>query len=272
MDRDRQFEIQYLISLIIAVVGSLSAEELSVYVPTGLAQLFLLLVFIHLVAFNVVYTVRRATGFELSEIDVLAQGTRWTLYGITGLFFYLLTSVLFTWLLLEVLPFSVGDIVFRISLPMLTYSIDLSHRILFGYVGPLFVIGVMSVLGWRKFMASLLKAKAVDISVVPVELSVFHNFESTRPLHINIENNNPEEISFETRIEFPDEIDWKYRGTREGSGTLSEETAVPASGHEPYDIELQYQGTERKTREVDVTITMDGDTYSETVTLTLEEH
>lgn len=272
MERDPQFEIQYLISLIIAVIGSLSVEKLSLYVPTALAQLFLLMVFIHLVAFNLVYTVRRATEFELSEIDVVAQHTRWTLYGITGLFFYLLMSVVFMWLLIEILSHQADGVVFQTRLWVLTNTIDLSYGILFGSIAPAFIIALMGVLSWRKFMSSLLQAKAVDISVVPVELSVFHDFDSTRPLHVNIENNNPEEITFETKIEFPGEVNWKYRGTRTGSGTLSEETTVPASGHEPYDIELRYQGTERKTREVDLTITMDGDTYSETVALTLEEH
>ena len=271
MERDRQFEIQYLISLIIAVIGSLSSEKISVYVPTPLALLLLLLVFIHLVAFNVVYTVRRATEFELSEIDMLAQRTRWSLYGITGLFSYLLLSVLFTWSLIEVLPLSVDRVLFQIPAPLLTTPMVLSNGILFGYIAPALIIALMGVLSWKKFMSSLLQAKSVDISIVPLELSVFHDFDSTRPLHVNIENNNPEEITFETKIEFPAEVDWKYRGTRTGSGTLSEETAVPASGHEPYDIELRYQGTERKTREVDVIINMDGDTYSETVALTLEE-
>lgn len=271
MDRDPKFEIQYLISLIIAVLGSLSSSGISRYVPKPSAHLFLLLVFVHIVAFNVVYTLRRATAFELSEVDVLERGTRWTLYGITGLFIYLIVSILSQWLLIELLPFTRNGVVHSWPIPMLPHTIDLSYGILFGYAVPGFIVILMGGLSWYRFMPSLRQAQAVDISIVPEKLSVFHDFDSTRPLHVDIENNNPDEITFTTVIEFPDEIDWRYRETETGSGTLSEESTVPPSGHEPYDIELQYQGQERKTREVSVIIIMDGDTFSESVELTLEE-
>ncbi|WP_336337342.1 hypothetical protein [Haloarcula brevis] len=272
MDRDQKFEIQYLISLIVAVLGSLGARSIAQYVMNPIAHLFLLIVFIHIVAFNAVYTLRRATDFQLSEVDQLEKATRWTLYGISGLFLYLLMSILSMWLLIELLPFSVDGYLIVLSTSSLPFPIDLSNGILFGYLVPGSIVVLMGGLSWNKFMPALLQAQSIDISVVPEELSVFHDFDSTRPLHVNIENNNTEEISFNTVIEFPDEVDWKYRGTQEGSGTLSEETMVPGSGHEPYDIKLRYQGQERKTREVTVTIIMNGDTFSESVELTLEEY
>lgn len=272
MDRDPKFEIQYLISLIVAVLGSLGAERITQYVMDPIAHLFLLFVFIHIVAFNAVYTLRRATEFQLSEVDDLEKATRWTLYGISCLFFYLLVSILSVWTLIEVSPLSVDGYLIMLPALPLPVTIDLSNGILFGYIIPGSVVVLMGGLSWNKFMPSLLQAQSIDISIVPEELSVFHDFDSTRPLHVNIENNNSEEISFTTVIEFPEEVDWEYRGTQEGSGTLSEETIVPGSGHEPYDINLRYQGHERKTREVTVTIIMNGDTYSESVELTLEEY
>jgi hypothetical protein len=270
-ERDQRFEIQYLISLIIAVLGSLSSETIAKYAPNKSAYLFLFIVFTHIVVFNIVYTLRRATDFEIEKITQLDQATRWTLYSITAVFAYFLLGILFSWILVDLLPYQPDD-VFIDTVPMILFPINLTYRILFAYTVPGIIILVMVLLGWRSIMPSLRQAQAVEITVVPDELSVLHDFDSTRPLHINIANNSDEEIIISTAIDFPDEVEWRYRGTETGRGTLSEESAIPSSGHEPYDIELRYQDQERMTREVTVDISMDGDTFSENLDIILEEY
>jgi len=264
MDRDPKFEIQFLLSLIIAVLGSLGAESVSQYVPKPTAHFLLLLIFIHIVVFNVVYTLRHATDFELSEVTTLDTGNRLTLYGITGLFFYLLVSVASKWALMEILSVSGSEKVPYLGLP--------TYRAFFEYVVPGLVVVTMGGLGWWRIMPSLRQARDIEISVVPKEIDVYHDFDATRPLHVNIENKSSEPVEFTTIIQFPEEVDWRHRETTTGSGVFSDETEVPASGgHEPYNIELRYQGIERKTDKVDIIIVKGEDTYSDHVVLTLEE-
>lgn len=265
-DRDPKFEIQYLLSLIVAVLGSLSSRSISQYVPEPTAYILLFLIFTHIVVFNLVYTLRRATEFELSEVNTLETGTHWTLYGITGLFSYLLTSVAFQWGRTTLSIRLTG----RISTQLFG---SISHRILFEYVAPMLVVLVMGGISWRKITPSIRQARDIEISVVPDEIHVFHTFDSTRPLHVNIENKSDSEISFTTIIELPEEIEWRYRETTTGEGTFTDDANIPPSGgHEPYNIELRYQGEERMTKEVDIVILMGDDTYRDSVVLTLEEY
>lgn len=265
MDRDPKFEIQYLLSVIIAVLGSLGSNSISQYVSKPTALLLLALIFLHIVVFNLVYTLRRATEFELSEVSALDTGNRLTLYAITGLFFYLLVSVVSVWILLEILPVEESE-----RMPHISWF---TYRTFFEYIVPGLVVAAMGGLGWRRIVPSLRQARDIEISVVPKEIEVFHDFDSTRPLHVNIQNKSSEAIEFTTIIQFPEEVEWRYRETTTGSGVFNDETEVPASGgHEPYNIELRYQGVERKTNEVDIIIVKGDDTYHDNVILTLEEY
>lgn len=265
MDRDPKFEIQYLISVIIAVLGSLNADGINQYVPNPTAYLLLLAILIHIVVFNIVYTLRRATEFNLSEVNTLERGNRWTLYGITGLFFYLLIAVVSQWVLIEMVAVDPMD-----PIPVLNM---MTYGTLFSYIAPAIVALIMGGIGWYRIIPSVRVARDIEISVVPDQIDVFHDFEDTRPLHVNIENQSPEEIEFLTIIRFPDEVEWRYRETSTGSGTFTDETSVPASGgHEPYNIELRYQGQDRKTEKVDIIIAKGEDTYTDSVLLGLEEY
>ena len=210
------------------------------------------------------YTLRRATEFELAEVDALETGNRWTLYAITGLFCYLLVSVISLWLLIEILPYSGSQTFFRANF--------VTHRTIFGYVVPLVVVVAMGLIGWRKIVPSIRQARDIEVSIVPKEIDVFHEFDSTRPLHVNIENETSDEIEFTTIIRFPEDVEWRYRGTNQGQGTFTDEITVPPQGHEPLNIELRYQGTERKSAEVNVLIAKGADTYTDNMLLTLEEY
>lgn len=263
MDREPQFEIQYLLSLIIAVLGSLNVDSISKYVPEPTSHLLLLLIFGHIVLFNIVYTLRRATKFELSEVNALDLANQWTLYAITGLFFYLVVSVVSFWFLHNVLPYSETE--------MLPFIGSVTYGTFFGYAVPVIVVVIMGGIGWWRIMPSLRQARDIDVSIVPKEISVFHDFDSTRPLHVNIENETSNEIEFTTIIQFPDEVEWRYREINRGSGTFTDDVSVPSNGHEPYNLELRYQGMERKTIEADIIIAKGDDTFTDNIMLTLEE-
>jgi hypothetical protein len=263
MDRDPQFEIQYLLSLIIAVLGLLEVDSISQYVPIPTAHLLLLMIFSHISIFNIVYTLKRATKFELAEINTIDSVNRITLYGVTVLFCYLIVSVISVWTLYEALPFSESQ-----ADPIVGFF---TYGTFFAYAAPAILIVMMSGAGWRKIMPSLRQARDIEVSIVPEQISVFHEFDSTRPLHVNIENETSNNIDFTTIVKFPDDVEWRHREVEQGSGTFTDDVSVPSGGHEPYNLELRYQGTERKTAEVDVIIIKDEDTFTDQVILTLEE-
>jgi len=133
-------------------------------------------------------------------------------------------------------------------------------------------VGTIGILGYIKIMPSFKQAKDIEITVIPEEVEVFNDFSDTRPLHINIENKSGDEIEFQTTVDFPDEVDWRYRDRHEGSGTFEATSSVPGEGgHEPYNIELRYRETERKMVEVAVTVEKGDDIYTENIILVLEE-
>ena len=261
MERDSQFEIQFLISLIVAVLGSISADAISQYISGFAAHLLLFLIFTHIVLFIVEYTVRNAGEFELEESIRLGKITELTLILITFFFTYLLAATLSVWALIEIIPLAPADSVPKVRI--------ITYRMVFGVFIPFIAVGAMGVHLWRKIWPSVQDARDIDIAIVPKDISVFHTFESTRPLHLNIDNETGEEINFHTEIEFPNQVEWKH-GYSEGAGRFKDESVVPGDGHEPYDFELRYQGEDRRTEEVEIVIRKDGDIYRDDIVLTLE--
>jgi hypothetical protein len=94
MERDRRFEIQYLISIVAVVLSSFTINNISESFDNRIAYLLLLMIAIHVCIFNISYMYRDVSGFEISAVERITEVSRATLLIITATFLFLLFHII----------------------------------------------------------------------------------------------------------------------------------------------------------------------------------
>lgn len=255
IDRDPKFEIQYLISLVIAIVGSATAPVIRDTVNPVVASILIIIIMIHILVYTVGYTLKNASGFQLDLVDSLNDVSQWTLGLVSFLFLYYIGTIVtqFLWNIF-IQPYLGAFIL----LP--TFSIAESTTIsvvmntntpleeLFVYGIPLILLAALSFYVVSPLIEKVRTLRNVEITLYPDDTRVYNNFRDGDKVRIKIDNNTGEDQSFNIKFTLPDGVMYKNSRTDEtGEGPIIDDEDVSHNENYLEFFDLKYIGEERET-------------------------
>lgn len=251
MARDHQFEIQYLISLTIAVLAIITIEGIRQYLDVWLGYLLLFTISIHFVLFNIYYTFGEAVEIELDAVNWLQRESRWTWGLITGLFLFLILHTVFGNLLVN---FTECSMTVNNRLPNSLVTVNcVNAKILIAYALPLLIVGAMGVHFGRKIWSPFRTLRDVNIKIAPSHLKIFSTAKDTEPLFIKVENEGSKKFDYEINVSLPEGVNTEYNGSSI-SEKLTSESVIEPGRQDRFDLPLEYSGREMRSDLIEVEI------------------
>lgn len=263
IQEDPKFEIQYLISLIVLLIGAATTDYIKEFTSIHLVFLLLIIIIIHILLFNVSYTIQNVTPFQLSEGSTLYNYSRHTLVLVTLLFLLFIMNIIST-VAYSTIPAGTDEIATFLAFLMTQITSD-TLRILFIYVAPTLITVVIGLAG-RSVLSTIDTARDIEIIVTPRELDIYSNFEDSKPLSVNIINHSEGEVSLQVKMASPESVELKQAGQRDAeSGDFSESIHIPPKRQKRYDLQFRYMGDDKVARKLPIEVTYEGSTRTEEV-------
>ena len=216
IDRDPKFEIQYLISLVIAIVGSATAPVIQNLIDPTIASVLILIIMLHILIYTVAYTLKNASSFQLELVTKLNDASQWTL-GIVSLLFLFYVGTIVTQFLWNI--FIQPHLGALILFPFLTLTefgtifvltlANIPTEGLFVYGIPLVII-----IGLIFYIVSPLIEKVrtlrnIEITLYPDDTRVYNNFRDGNEIRVKIDNNTGENERFDIEFTVPEQVKYK---------------------------------------------------------------
>jgi len=116
-------------------------------------------------------------------------------------------------------------------------------------------------------LGAVIERKDIEIGIVPSEIRIQSEWESTNPLAISIKNESGRDLDVKISVSIPGDVEWRLSGEeQERSGNFSEVIEVESPGMRTLDIELRNTGETRRTRKLTVQVNYDNVELKEPVT------
>lgn len=250
MERDNQFEVQFLLSLMIVVLGVLASQQLSEFASIVVGGSFLLISSVHLLLISVHYSFNQVSKFEGSTIRGINRWSRRTLRLTTLAFLYMVFHILF----------SASNLT---SIPAINWGPSVEQTIIaFGvpFLPVVLIYGAFR----RKIRDTLRVSEDLSFTIVPEWLKVYHNPEETKPLRITVENSGEQTYDLDFEMTVPDPLLVKYDHEWQ-SGVIEESFELGPRSRKPLDFELKHESTTRKTILLKAQFTHGSDIHNETI-------
>ena len=265
MERDQRFEIQYLLSLIVAVLGAMTADSISRYIDMWVGYGLLILIFVYIVVFNLSYTLESATGFNVSAIEWLSDRSRWLLVVVTAAFLFFVIHM-------------VGLVVFQ-AFPQCQSTVEMlgkplfrascgSGKIFIAYGVPFLVVVAIAIGVGRKMAPPITLFREISFYVVPDSVRVFPRYDDGQPLLIRVVNDSDETESVEIHFQLPEDVVAEHNWQEEAE-SFTEEAEIDPGDQEKIHLKLKYQGRERRTDVLGVNLIHDKGTQEKEAQLLL---
>lgn len=234
MDRNYEFEMEYLIGLAATIFGASSIQSLSQYVVGEISLLLIIVIISHVVLLTGVYSFRRATNIDVDITYRIEQMSNWTLW---------LSTITF-------LAFLIG---FITNLLVPTWFVDLISNLTSGiinlsnkHIG--LVVGIISIFVmvgafYRRYLPAIRASRNIDISFAPSEVRVGDTYSRSKPIRVTITNYSNYDLIFSIELNFPCEISWKFSGSEaesEISGEFQDDFSLGQSEVKAYNLEVKY--------------------------------
>lgn len=252
MERNREFEVDYLIGLILVILGLVTAPILKSYLSTRAVAILLVIISIHLVLLTLVYTFRRGTSIEIKQVERIYSTTRFTLFGI---------SIGLSILIFMVLNSAILDLVdnwAKYSSALITHVEGSGLKIMITAVLPVAIVSILTISLGIPVLAAVIEREDIEIGIVPSELRIQSDWKATNPLAISIKNETDRELQAEVKISLPDGVEWRISGEeRARTEDISKVIEVQSPGLSALDIEFRNTGGTRRTRELTVRVNYD---------------
>lgn len=251
MGRDEQFEIQYLISLIIAVMGAISVNGIRYSIDIPVAHLFLVVAFLHLIMFNISYTIEKATEFETRAADSFRDLQDLTLIVVTAGFLFLVVHMIGMVAISTFTECSATGNIFLITTDNI-YGC-LGTKIVIAYAFPILLIGMI---GWGaapSILTTISLFNNIEFSVAPHNLRIYYQYDETEPVLIKVENHTGKEQEFNLSVDLPDGVIAK-EGNQEAKEIFSKTLVIPPDRQKLTNLHMRYVKGERRRAEIDVSI------------------
>jgi len=197
MERDRRFEVQYLLSVMIVVSGIAASRNFSRYLTGVVAGGFLLLIAIHLTLLSVRYSFSQITDVVDVDVERLSAITPWTLVLITLGFVYVSTHVVVHAILLT----GAATRVFRrvCENPSVVRSIII-------HLFPMLPMGLLGVPAIQKIRSSLRVSRDLSLHVVPDTVQVYPEADQTEEILVDVEKDTDREYELTLDIDLPKQV------------------------------------------------------------------
>lgn len=249
MERDYQFEVQYLLTVTIAATGALASQYLRSIFDARLGFILLLAIFAHIVIINHLYVVQRVTDVRIPVEESLDVYSQYTLFAVTLMIPLLTLHALFT-PIAEYISNIYGHS--PMFLTVIVEDISLSPVIiLISYVVPLLLTVGLTHRFTKSIFGGLRVFSDINFVVAPTKFKIYSQFEHTEPLFIKIENNGDDAVEFDLDIRFPGGVVWKDNNGEKRSN-YQKKVNLPPDYSDRINLELRYDGRERKTSLIEI--------------------
>lgn len=192
MSRDEQFEVQYLLSLMVVVLG-LTTSNMDNLLSQAVGVVFLFISPVHLLFLTSYYSLERGAKFELSVATKIRRYSRKTLQLTTIGFLYLLTHAI-SYALLRRYATPIGDLSVTTVQTIITFALPL---LLVSGMSGVFLFKV-----WKPYRAS----RDISLNIVPDNIRLYPEFDESEPVLIEILNEGSKTYDLTFSIEMPETI------------------------------------------------------------------
>jgi hypothetical protein len=226
-DRDNQFEVQYVLSLLIVSIGVLRIDSVR---RQSLDLALIGLVFtgaFHLVVSNLTYVYESVARYESPLATTLSEWSRWTI---------ILVTVVFVWAFLHGVLTPVAEL-----LPKSSLFGGFRWREVISLGVPTTVVVAMGAQLKKWLRNTLGFSRDISIRTSPDTLHVYDDFDETEPVLVEIENDGETGYEFDVQITPPPGTYLKIGDkTEDEKFTSTEEVAAGQRWSESF--ELQHLG------------------------------
>lgn len=260
MSRDIRFEVNYLLTLTVAVLGFLSIEGIKNYFDEKLGYLFILFVSLHLLFFNIYYTFNKTTEYTFAYSGQLRDGTKFTFYSMSVLFSYLIAHILATFLYISMdmcasPSASLDFLLLQINcVPAQLLGLGLNPaRIFISYGLPLLAVVVFA-FPLMATIPSLRFFNDIEIIISPPEIEITPIYEENFDLSITFLKDSDNSEDFSIEVLPPDNVLLKHEDEEVRALSIDNITLPPGESGDKISLQLRYEGNERRDENIDVKI------------------
>jgi len=249
MSRDEQFEVQYLLSLMVVVLG-LTTSNIDNILSQIVGIAFLFISSIHLLLLTSYYSLEKGSEMELPIASSIRGYSRKTLQLTTIGFLYLLTHTV-CYALLR-----------RYAVPVWGFSVSTVKTIItFGL--PLLLVGVMSGTFLHKVWKPYRVSRDISLNIIPDSVRLYPEFEDSDPVLVEILNDGRKTYNLELSIELPATIIADI--DRETHADTYQKQIALTDDREPIHLRLRHNAQETQKELIRVRVEHDHGTIEEEI-------
>jgi|GEM_PF-3033706 len=236
MKKDRRFEIQYIISLSLLILGAFTAPSLSKHIHPAIPIVFLGLAGLHIILFNLAYIFQKFSSFRSEKIKDITSYTDYTLIFLSSIFVYFIIYLVIGFLLPNNLSGKLKSYGLYVK-----YLLPLAGAVLYDY------------LILCKILLPIKRLEKIKIISEPSELTLTSIYEENKEVFLKIVNKTELQQEFEVSLDLPDDVIYK-QNQNEGEKEFEKEVKIDPGAQKLYNIQLKYEGDERRNDYLDIKI------------------
>ncbi|GAA5473911.1 hypothetical protein Hhis01_01319 [Haloarcula hispanica] len=239
MDRNYEFEMEFLIGVVAAVGGASTLSTFKPFVNNKITYVIITIAVVHIIILTIIYSVKRGSDYEINGIQHLEKGSKVTLWGTTAGSFAFLSNYIFNTTFVSLFGQNIEETLLQ------AFAIISQHGSLASEFGTLIIsvtpVGILGVIYYCTIMTNIDYSNDIEISIVPEEIYIRPEFRESRPIAITVRNRSPKNIDCEVNIEIPDSVEWREVGDNEtSSGDIKRIYNIDSRTQEILDIEFQH--------------------------------
>lgn len=260
MARDIRFEIEFLLSLTVGVLGFVAIRNIREAWNNAIGYLFLLFISLHMIGFITYYVYNNATSLNIPVIQRLERLTRYTLMAITGLFLFLVAHISFSGIFIALQPCdwevdllswwcTPYNLAFFSLLPARTFL-----TLLVPFLSVLTLGSPLLIL-----IPTLRLFSDINIIISPPEIDIYDNYTNTKPLSITLQNGKDDGKTreFTVSIDPPEEVLMRYDDEEDKIREVKEfssDIELDSRREDTFNFELKYEGEEYQSDSIDIVV------------------
>lgn len=251
MGRDQKFEVQYLLSLMVVVMGIVSIKSPSRVVSEIVGLSFLFCSASHLLLITTVYSFSETSDLNFPVLERISGFSRWALRFVTLFFIYLIFhSLLYS--------------SYRRPPEIISIEAAKRYQTLITFGAPVIPVAVIAGIFGKRILPSLRISKDISVTVVPEEVKIQPSYDGSREVLVEIENESEREYTFDIKIDVPDKVTGKFE-REEFTNTLDKEVTLDAKSRISYNLRMRHDERENRRERLSVTISHDSGEFSKDI-------
>lgn len=263
MDRSIRFEVQYLLSTIVVILGILGVSSDTTYANEYIGVLFVLVIILHLIFLNTYYAFSQISQIESPYLDDLRAYSEVTLFGVSMMLVYFFLHVIVT-----MPPDFIG--------PLLASNLSIErNEILTKYLNvalPILPTVAMGLGFWTVGLPTFRLSRNLSINLIPDELKIYPDYSDQRsPMMFEVRNSGSDEYSIELSMDLPDGVVAREanRMPEYEGDEFTKSADISAGERLDFQFEFRHDRSQRGTVAVDFDLTNEAGSLEDSVLLYL---